>query len=313
MSFLITLKKVYFHLLKIKNRIVIGRPVLVLMYHRINDEVGEKLTGLSVSVSDFEKQLLYYKECFQILTLEEEWTSLKKTGIVITFDDGYADNFINALPLLEKHQIPATIFISTMNIGTNNEFWWDRLAFDYYAVDELFFYPSIIEKVSKNDYTYNCCVELMSKLTNDEKIEWLSSFESINKINYQSRNAYRSLTYDELHKLSQHPLISIGLHTHNHYALGKLSYEEQKEDIKLNRKILNDQGIKTIDYIAMPHGSYNEETVLAITESGLKGMLLANNYYSNEKNRNTGRIFRILMPSLSGKRLEKYLRHFDFK
>jgi len=55
----------------------------------------------------------------------------KKTGLVITFGDGYADNIINALPLLERYQIPATIFISTLNINTKNEFWWDRLVFDY--------------------------------------------------------------------------------------------------------------------------------------------------------------------------------------
>lgn len=124
MSFYHLLKKLYFTLLKVKNRLLIGSPVLVLMYHRVNDEAGQKLTGLTVSTENFEKQLLYLKKHFQILKLEEDWTPLKKTGVVITFDDGYADNFLNALPLLEKHQIPAAIFITTLNINSKNEFWW---------------------------------------------------------------------------------------------------------------------------------------------------------------------------------------------
>jgi hypothetical protein len=72
------LKKLYYHILKLKNRFFYGRPVMVLMYHRINDEVGEKLQGLPVSVLNFEWHLIYFKEKFQILKLDEDWALLKK-------------------------------------------------------------------------------------------------------------------------------------------------------------------------------------------------------------------------------------------
>lgn len=311
MSFLSILKNIYFNLLKVKSRFLYGRPVLVLMYHRVNDDIGQKLQGLTVDIKSFENQLIYFKKKFQVLSLDEEWKSLKKTGIVITFDDGYADNLINALPLLEKYEIQATIFVSTLNINTGKEFWWDRIVYDYHSVNESFFLPGLKEKVSKEKYPYSYCTEIVSKLEEKERQEWFLLFESLNDINYKSREAYRSLTYDELKKLSEHPLISIGLHTHHHYELGKLSYEEQKKELLLSVDYLNKIVEKSIKYLAVPYGSYNEDTKLLSEELGLKGILLANDYYSSYENKKTRKINRILMPNIRDKEMYRRLRKFD--
>ena len=75
------LTKQYYNFLKLKNRIFQGRPVLVLMYHRISNVSDKKLAHLTVSVTNFEKQLVYFKEKYQILKLSDDWTCLKKTGL----------------------------------------------------------------------------------------------------------------------------------------------------------------------------------------------------------------------------------------
>lgn len=311
MSFLKTIKNWYYIVLKVKSRILIGRPVLVLMYHRINDEVGQKLKGLSVSVSNFENQLLYYKSNFQILRLDEDWISLKKTGIVITFDDGYADNFLNALPLLEKYQIPATIFVTTLNINTKNEFWWDRLVFDYSNCDESFYLPNQSGKISKSNSSYTYITDYVHEMQNEDKEEWFLEFEKINRISFFPREEYRSLTNLELKLLSEHPLITLGIHTHNHYSLGTLSYEEQKQEISFSIEKLKELTTKAIKYLALPHGSYNQDTLKIAQELNLKGILLANDYYSSIKNKSSKKINRILMPNIEGKELIKRLKRFD--
>ncbi|KQW97713.1 polysaccharide deacetylase family protein [Flavobacterium sp. Root420] len=307
------LKKVYYKFLKLKNRILNGRPVLVTMYHRVNNVVGDKLTHLTVSVENFENQLLYYKENYQILKLNEDWTSLKKTGLVITFDDGYADNFINALPLLEKHQIPATIFVTTLNINTKNEFWWDRFIFDYADCDELFYLPDVKNKVSKSNTVYNDITVKLNKLSNADKEKWFIEFEKINQIPFSPREEYRSLTKSELKRLSDHPLITLGIHTHNHYFLGKLTYQEQKQELRLSIEKLNELTNKNIKYLALPHGSYNLDTIKIAKELDLLVILLANNYYSNKKNKASRKMNRILMPNIKDEALLNYLRNYDFK
>ena len=311
MSFLKRIKNWYYIILKVKSRILVGRPVLVLMYHRINDEIGQKLAGLTVSVANFEEQLQYFKKHFQIVRLEEDWTSLKKTGLVLTFDDGYADNLWNALPLLEKYGIPATLFITTLNSNTTDEFWWDRLVFDYYAASVFFFMPGFEGKTSKKDYTYDSCVEIVSKLKNEDRNKWFLEFELINNISYKSRQAYRSLTQAELKLASEHPLISIGLHTHHHYALGDLSFKEQKEELLLSINQLEKMVSNDIKYLALPFGSYNKDTLVIAEEVGFKGVLLANDYYSNQKNKAGKKINRIIMPNIKDEEMINRLKNFD--
>lgn len=306
------LTKQYYNFLKLKNRIFQGRPVLVLMYHRISNVSDKKLAHLTVSVTNFEKQLVYFKEKYQILKLSDDWTCLKKTGLVITFDDGYADNIINALPLLEKYQIPATIFVTTLNTNTIKEFWWDRLVYDYSNVEEFFCFPSLKDKVFKEQYTYKYIVECVSKLDNDQKEIWFLEFEKSNKIFFQNREEYRPLTNLELKQLSEHPLIDIGIHSHNHYSLGNLTYEEQKNELSISVEKLNELTTKNIKYLALPHGSYNGDTLKAIEDIGILGVLYANNYYSNFNNKSSGKINRILIPSISNEELVRYMKHYDF-
>ncbi|MBF7090617.1 polysaccharide deacetylase family protein [Flavobacterium sp. ALJ2] len=307
------LKNRYYKFLKLKSRVLYGRPVLVMMYHRVSNSVGDKLGELTVSVANFENQLRYYKEKYQILKLDEEWTSLKKTGLVITFDDGYADNIINALPLLEKYQIPATIFITTLNIDTEKEFWWDRLFFDYSHCKELFYLPNQSDKISKSNGSYKSITYYLNKISNEDKEKWFLEFEELNEIPFFPREEYRSLTSSEVKLLVAHPLITLGIHTHNHYSLGSLNYEEQKKELVLSIQKLDELTIKNIKYLALPHGSYNSDTYKILDEIGFSGILLANNYYSSNNNKTRKKINRILIPNIKDKELVRYIDRYDFK
>lgn len=306
-------KSIYYKLNKLKNRLLYGKPVLVAMYHRTSNEVRSELQYLTVDLVSFEKQLHYFKENYQILRLSDDWSSLKKTGIVITFDDGYADNLANALPLLEKYEIPATIFVTTLNINTKKEFWWDRFVFDYNFCNQFFYLPDVKEKASKETHSFSDLNKLIGKLSNEEKEIWFLDFESLNKIPFHDNEDFRSLSYEELKRLSEHPLIDIGIHTHNHYPFGNLSYEEQKKELSFSIEKLDKLIAKSVKYLALPHGSYNGCTPRVIEESDCLGMLIANNDYSNHKNKSGKKINRILIPNIKDKELVKFMNRFDFK
>ncbi|GEP50472.1 polysaccharide deacetylase [Flavobacterium noncentrifugens] len=304
-------KRLYYKALKLKNRLIQGKPVLVFMYHRIDNDVSEEL-GLQVTLDNFEQQLIYIKKNYTVLRLDDQWAIDKKAGAVLTFDDGYADNFLHALPLLEKYNIPAAFFITTAHIGTSKEFWWDHLASDYANCGGHFYLPGMEEKVSKADYSYKNLADLILNFKNPEKEKWLETFENLNQIAFKAREGYRSMSVSELQALAKHPLASIGLHTHHHYPLGTLSEENQKKELLMSVQKLQQLTGKPADYLALPHGSYNESTEKLAKEIGLKGILLANNGYSNNANRLSGKMNRIFMPDFTGKRLEKFLAGFEF-
>jgi Predicted xylanase/chitin deacetylase len=91
--------------------------IVVLMYHSVadNDEF------FTVKPSEFERQMKFLKENnFEVIDLEELINldfEGAKNKVILTFDDGYEDNFLNVFPILKKYNFPATIFVNTDLIG----------------------------------------------------------------------------------------------------------------------------------------------------------------------------------------------------
>ena len=88
----------------------------ILMYHRINDT--DEFDQLSVGPDNFAAHMCWLSENYTVLSLPEitrkiQTGSIENKLIALTFDDGYLDNLENALPVLEKYNIPATIYITT--------------------------------------------------------------------------------------------------------------------------------------------------------------------------------------------------------
>jgi len=102
---------------------------LILGYHRVAD-VARDTYSLCVTPQHFAEQLQVLHKYTQPISLRQLAKglldgNLPKRSVVVTFDDGYADVVDYAAPLLERYQIPATVFVSTGYVG--REFWWDEL------------------------------------------------------------------------------------------------------------------------------------------------------------------------------------------
>tara|TARA_B100000963_G_C22461518_1_gene595853 strand:+ start:66 stop:779 length:714 start_codon:yes stop_codon:yes gene_type:complete len=93
----------------------------VLMYHSISDD----LSPISISPKDFENHLIFFKNHnYETVNLSDIDQISKAKPFIITFDDGYKDNLLTALPLLKKYNFKATCFITTNFIGKTNK--WDE-------------------------------------------------------------------------------------------------------------------------------------------------------------------------------------------
>lgn len=88
----------------------------VLMYHMVREHIpGTQFNGLRVPPAQFERQLSWLSEqgwtFFTLSELQQAWPDVPEKSVVLTFDDGYEDNFTTVLPLLEKYQAKATIYV----------------------------------------------------------------------------------------------------------------------------------------------------------------------------------------------------------
>ncbi|MBF0330560.1 MAG: polysaccharide deacetylase family protein [Candidatus Omnitrophica bacterium] len=104
--------------------------VPVLMYHSVAPYSQEPLNN--VRLGQFEKQMAYIKNHgYKVLPLGQFVDGLKAgkdfdhKSVVITFDDGYKDNYTSAFPVLKRYGIPATIFVEVGHIGNSNRFTWE--------------------------------------------------------------------------------------------------------------------------------------------------------------------------------------------
>jgi len=116
---------------------IFGKYIVIFVYHRVSPEKDTYFLP-GIEPEEFEKQISYLKENFKIYSLKKLINGLKRGKInkkeheniaVITFDDGYRDNYIYAYPILKKYHIPATFFLTTDYIGQGKLFWWDKLGY----------------------------------------------------------------------------------------------------------------------------------------------------------------------------------------
>ncbi len=241
---------------------------VVLIYHRV--AVLENDTHqLAVSPKKFEEQIKYLKNRFNVISLQEMISELKngrmqKNSIVITFDDGYADNLYNAKPILEKYSIPATIFVTAGMVGSNREFWWDEL-------DKI-----ILSNRIKGCRDMNKYMELHSLLKNmdyEQRDQAIKTMAMESGISLKARKSHRILNHKELKELSKSSVIEIGAHTMYHSVLANSILEKYEYEIKESKRVLEEILGYEIKSFSYPFGGIedvSDEAKHLVKESGFE-------------------------------------------
>lgn len=268
------------------------RKVRILLYHRV-EYLCDDYNMLAVTPDNFEKHMCYLSKHYDVLSLEEpieKWfEGGERDAVIITFDDGYYDFLYNAVPVLKKYHIPATIFISTGNIDTGYENWTDsimRAIFsnhkqnDFYTfnVDGLYRgrYPTENYQEKYDFYQFIRRAFLLSTAEMRQKYEkQLLDWSGLRR---EGRVNRRIMTSDEIRKLVEIPGISIGAHTVTHAALKYLSEAEQKSEILESKRVLEEITGKNVKLFSYPFGTkeeYSKVTVELLKDAGFEKSVVA--------------------------------------
>lgn len=271
----------------------------ILMYHRISSPLTDPW-DIAVSEDSFIRQLEQIRDHFDAVPLDSLGSSRSpsKPQVALSFDDGYADNFDAAMPLLAQLGIPATFFITSSMPGTDRTYWWDELA-DIFLVRstlpdtgminvgllkipiKLGRFSSITEDQSKelrvwkaNSPAINARVSAFISLWRALKYatpaEIAESMRQIREWAGHFEKNPSSMSWEKIIALSEHPLFTIGAHTVDHPMLPVLHPETQEMEIYTCREEIMAKTGKKVDCFAAPFGGYNKDTVIILRKLGFR-------------------------------------------
>ncbi|MEI7903059.1 MAG: polysaccharide deacetylase family protein [bacterium] len=274
---------------------------VALLYHRVADlETDPQL--LSVSPRNFAEHLEVLRRSYLPVRLGELChrslnSPLRTRLIAFTFDDGYADNLHQALPLLQAAAIPATVFVTAGQVGQKEEFWWDELERILLGIPDLpewlevtigsksfcWHLPSAGDKLDRHWHVlsdqpcsprqtaYRELCNLLRPLSTPTRkyvLDWLRTWAGVNGL---SRPHNRVLTEDELVALVKDGLVEVGAHTMTHPVLAAQPVAVQRQEIETSKRKLEDLLTEPVRYFSYPfggHHDYTADTVKLVQEAG---------------------------------------------
>jgi peptidoglycan/xylan/chitin deacetylase (PgdA/CDA1 family) len=239
--------------------------IAIIAYHRVAGATDYPWSLTPVSPQDFDRQVRYLRRTYRIISLEELSNSLgdlkalpPKTA-VITFDDGYRDVFLNAYPVLKKNGIPATVFLTTGNIGTCNLFWWDKVGYviwktglDALDLGELGIYH--LKSAGCRLQASRIIEKKLKKMPDEKRSEWIEALVRRSGVDISTKLGKELiLSWDDVKEMSRNG-ISFGSHTISHPILTRLPLEAAGREIVESKRKIEAELAREVTTFCYPNG-----------------------------------------------------------
>ncbi len=270
-------------------RAALSPRAVVLLYHRVADDPLDP-HDLAVSPANFDEQMRALRDFGAVLSLTELERGvadrrLPRRAVAVTFDDGYADNLLAAKPILERHGIPATVFVTTGTIGRAREFWWDelqQLLLESGALPpawradvggrawrwELPPWPEDGSARPARLAIYREIHAFLMDLPHAPRLAVLDEFLAQSGRVATVRPGRRAMSDEEIAQLAAGGLIEVGAHTHTHPNLAAQPAAAQREEIAMSKRRLEGVLGRPVESFAYPFGLHTTETVDLVREAG---------------------------------------------
>lgn len=253
----------------------------ILLYHRVLDKY-DLLRPSEPDIHWFDKQMRWVKRVFNVLDLADALKKLQANqlpprAICITFDDGYKDNYQNALPILEKHGLTATFFIATGYL--NNGIMWNDIVIECLRntnskqLDLRRYNLGCIEIGDNRLKSLNKVINKLKYRPFDERRKVVTDLPAILDVSKPSGQMMTAELVNALHQRG----MGIGGHTINHPILSKLDTQQARQELLGGKRILEEIVGDRITLFAYPNGKpgqdYQQEHVDMMKEAGFDAAL----------------------------------------
>jgi peptidoglycan/xylan/chitin deacetylase (PgdA/CDA1 family) len=252
-------------------RLLRRRSVLVAIYHDVlpaGFPEGNPLFGMTVSVEEFAWQIDYFKKHFNPINFQQfsNWyfrgSVLPQRPVLITFDDGHANNLRFALPILQQQQITAVCFVVTGELGSSRPTWFEdayyRLMFSTARTwrlrnGECWHLETGQQRAAACGRFFSLCRSL-SEAEQQLELRSLQSQLPVIQLDGELSDRFEFLSNDDVRRLSANG-IEIGSHTITHPILGALGPENTRREIAGSKSALEQLLGKPVRAFAYPFGA----------------------------------------------------------
>lgn len=244
---------------------------LIFMLHRVLPEIERNQYSLNkdlaITPEKLEEFILFFNQKgYVFISLDElaDWLDgkikLSKKFICLTFDDGYQDNLIYGLPILKKHNVPATIYVTNCLPNGTAIMWW------YLFENHVKSHTQLILNSSKGISEFHWAdeqdafsqfgqvSEAIKIIPGNELKNVLSLSFGLSASEMEKQGESISLSWDEIKELANEPLITIGAHTMNHISVKPQTEELVFDEMKASKSEIEKQIGKEVVHFAYPFG-----------------------------------------------------------
>jgi peptidoglycan/xylan/chitin deacetylase (PgdA/CDA1 family) len=265
--------------------------VLALAYHRIGDGTGSPFDrGLwSATPEDFDAQVSFMKRhCDVIGPADLKDVVVKKRGRfgLITFDDGYRDNYRQAFPVLKSHNVPGVFFVSSGFLDRGGLSWWDEIAWMVRSSPRdavpggRWFEGTVAFDEPDREAAIRTLLRHYKSLPGDQTagyVDYLAEATASRRCPaVEASDTW--MTWDMVREMRAAGMV-IGGHTVNHPILGQLPPERQRDEIAGCGKRIKAELGETMRYFSYPVGgprAFNRDTRAGLKDEGVE---VAFSYY----------------------------------
>ena len=269
----------------------------VLMYHRILDETINyiELPGMYVHIDTFKMHAKFLRENFNVISLNNLLEAYFKgecldNTCAITFDDGWRDNYTHLFPIVKKHQLPVSVFLTTGLINTTELLWPEEIC---YFLSHEGMYMDIIEYLDGNkkdklknilNYrtingdTITTCIDEIKNIVPPKRDKLIKKIINYNRNN--KKLIREMLSWDEINEMKKSGLFEFYPHGHNHLFLSELENNEVLYEIEESINIVKKNVInQKVDIFCYASGRYDESVVDCLKKNDMEYALLRSGGY----------------------------------
>ncbi|MDR2441438.1 MAG: polysaccharide deacetylase family protein [Planctomycetaceae bacterium] len=276
---------------------MLPRSAVILAYHSVTTDWQKQADyinrGISTDAERFDEQMRMLRQEYNPVTLNDiaGWLrgtqSLPPRSVAVTFDDGFADNYDVAAPIMEKYNIRGTVYLTVNAIQRQELPWFCRTTFLFQQAEIRKIVLTDTEtkrtwnlgnpKENREAFVYYCYP--CAKLVGEELQNYIEKLETWFGFRLDLNNVCGMMTFDQARKLRQHGHI-IGNHTFSHGNLAHIPQEFLYQEIAEADKILEQELGEPVEHFSYPHPcldpQWNNATLAETKKLNYKTAVLTN-------------------------------------